>query len=63
MIGRARYPRIRLALINITKKMNLTKVDDPKFISKMKDIVARLEATIAHLKQLIEEKEAGNGEE
>lgn len=60
MIGQARYPRIRLALLNITKKANRIKVGDDTFVAEIKNMISRLEVVIAHLKTIVEEKDNDN---
>lgn len=53
--GTIRYPRIRLALINIGKEAQRTNASDPEFKSKITTLKTRLEAVTAHLETLIDE--------
>lgn len=53
--GTVRYPRIRLALINIGKEAQRTSPSDPEFKSNITTLKTRLEAVTAHLETLIDE--------
>jgi len=54
--GIARWPKIRLALLNITKSANRLGLGDDDFADKADEIALRLETTAKHLRDLAKER-------
>lgn len=54
-VGVARFPRIKMALINIAKKANQLNINNESFPEEVLSLAIRLETAAAHLKILSSE--------
>lgn len=56
--GIARWPRIRLAIMNISKSTHRISLHDDDFLERGEELALRLETTAAQLRDVISEKRA-----